>query len=77
MSPLGYPIEYWQSVVHSHTERIEPVEAHLGDVFTYWFDDPKTLRAVAADLLGIADKLEQLNASMPIQDLGQSGLQIT
>jgi len=62
VSPLGYPIEYWQSVVHSYTERIEPVEAHLGDVVAYRFDDPETLRVVAEDLLGVADKLEQLNA---------------
>ncbi len=62
MSPLGYPIEYWQSVVHSYTQRIEPVEAHVGDVSTYRFDDPETLRVVAEDLLGVADKLEQLNA---------------
>jgi hypothetical protein len=61
VSPLGYPIEYWQSVVHSYIERVEPVEAHLGDFFGYRFDDPETLRVVAEDLLGVADKLERLN----------------
>jgi len=62
VSPLGYPIEYWQSVVHSYTDQVEPVEVHLGEFFTYRFDDPRTLRAVAEELLGVADKLEQLNA---------------
>lgn len=65
VSPLGYPIEYWQSVVHSYEERVEPVEVHLGDFFTYRFDDPKTLRTIAQDLLSVADKLNQLNADTP------------
>jgi len=65
VSPLGYTIGYWQSVVHSHTERVEPVEVHLGDFFIYQFDDPKTLRVIAQDLLGVAEKLDQLNAHTP------------
>jgi hypothetical protein len=65
LSPLGYPIEYWQSVVHSYTERVEPVEVLLGDFFTYRFDDPKTLRVIAEDLLGVADKLDKLNGYTP------------
>lgn len=64
-SPLGYAIEFWQSVVHSYKERVEPVEVHLGNVFTYRFDDPETLRVVSKDLLNIADKLEQLNGQTP------------
>ena len=65
VSPLGYTIEYWQSVVHAYTERVEPVEVHLGDFFTYRFDDPETLRTIAADLLGVADRLDQLNCYTP------------
>lgn len=61
VSPLGYAIEYWQSVMHSYEERVDPVEVHLGDFFTYRFDDPETLRRVSKDLLNVADKLEELN----------------
>jgi hypothetical protein len=61
VSPLGYTIEYWQLVVHEYQEQVEPVEVHLGEFFTYTFDDPETLRVFAKDLLGVADKLDKLN----------------
>ena len=62
LTPHGFAIDYWQTMVHMYKERVEPVEVHLGgDSIFKKFDDPEALRVYAEDLLDVADKLDEMN----------------
>jgi hypothetical protein len=59
VSSNGHPVLYWQSV-DLRTERVEPVQLHLGTSFTR-FENPEHLRVYAEDLLSAADTLDMMN----------------